>query len=351
MKPKVLYAVLNWGLGHASRSIPIIKALQINGIEPLIVSDGQAFSLLSQSFPELQCIKLPSLNINYKSNNNQRLAILEQAPHLLSWFNADRTALKKLIKEHKPIGIISDNRPAIYSKEIPSVYITHQVNIKAGIASPIATLLHKKVMGRFHEIWIPDTSESPGLAGDLSHGHELINFKYLGPLSDLSTNTETEKQFDIGLLLSGPEPQRSLFEQQLIDQLAESDQSIWLIRGTESERPMNMPTNWRVDDLADRNTIKKAFGSCDVIVARNGYSTLMDLYHYPKPALLVPTPGQPEQEYLSTLQTHLQKFAIQHQNKLDIISGIAEARKRFKGTKPEETKVNWPELFSLFQGE
>jgi UDP:flavonoid glycosyltransferase YjiC (YdhE family) len=64
----ILIAPLNWGLGHATRCIPIIKALQENNYIPIIASDGIALELLQKEFPYVQTLKLPSYKIEYAKN-------------------------------------------------------------------------------------------------------------------------------------------------------------------------------------------------------------------------------------------------------------------------------------------
>jgi UDP:flavonoid glycosyltransferase YjiC (YdhE family) len=312
-QPAVFYAVLNWGLGHASRSIPLITALLKKGFHVHIASDGYALDLLSKTFPELPAHSLPSLEISYQKSGKQQLAILQQSADLMKWYKADGRVLENLLKTHNFSGIISDNRPGICSKQIPSVYLTHQVSIKAGLASPMASLIHRQLYKNFDQVWIPDNPDYPGLAGDLSHNHTHVQARYIGPLSDLNTGATQTQKYDLAVILSGPEPQRSLFEEKVFDHLAGTDKQVLLVRGTKKERLHTFPSNWDVIDFAGRDKIKEAFIGSKMIIARCGYSTLMDLYHYPKPALLVPTPGQPEQEYLATLAPHKENFAIQSQ--------------------------------------
>ncbi len=351
-KPAIFYAVLNWGLGHASRSIPVITALLKKGLQVHLASDGYALDLLTKTFPELPVHKLPSLEISYQTTGKQQLAILQQSVDLMNWYKADKAAMDRILKTNRFSGIITDNRPGVYQKGIPSVYLTHQISMQTGITSPLATLIHKQLYKNFNQIWIPDYPELPGLAGELSHKHNSKKVRYVGALSDLKAEDTKAHEHDIGVILSGPEPQRSLFEEMVINQLMDSDQRILLIRGTKKERPTAIPTNWLVIDFAGRDDIKNAFETCKIIIARSGYSTLMDLYHYPKPALLVPTPGQPEQEFLATMKTHKDNFAIQKQDSFSAEIGIQEALQKFRPNQqnPKLTETDWEDLFLLFQG-
>jgi uncharacterized protein (TIGR00661 family) len=351
-KPSVLFAVLNWGLGHASRSIALISALQSHGYEVHLASDGPALELLATAFPELQKHQLPELRVVYGKAGNQAFNMGKKSAQLIKWYQQDKKALAKLLVQHHYVGVISDNRPGFYTRAIPCAYMTHQLRVKAGLATPIARFLHKKLFRHFDQIWVPDKLEEPRMAGDLSRAEHLSNVRYIGPLSDLEMNQSGSVEFDLGIILSGPEPQRTILESKLIQQLAASDKAIALVRGTHTGGHLRLGNNWRVFNLASRSLIQVIFQQSEVIVARCGYSTLMDLYNFPKPAILIPTPGQPEQEYLATLALHNEAFDIQLQQRVDLAGGVAKAKEKFSQrmfdlrAKPP----NWKELFRLFEG-
>ena len=347
----VLYAVLNWGLGHATRSIPVIKALQKNGFEPVIASDGLALDYLHTTFPQLEKLDLPALNLSYAKDGSQVWAMLGQTGKLLKWNKLESEFVGTHLATNKYVGIISDNRPAFHCSLIPSVYLTHQLHVKAGLATAMATRAHRTLYQKFTELWIPDVEGEHSLAGALSHKKGVNKTHYIGALSDL-TLVDMQSEFDCAVILSGPEPQRSMLENEVIAQLsAQTEQRVMLIRGTRAERPEGLPNYWHVLDIANRQEIQNAFARSRMIIARNGYSTLMDLEVFPKPALLIPTPGQPEQEYLATLSVHQKRYAIQPQSELNIAIGMAEAIQKFQQSGKEiKPEPNWERLFGLFKG-
>jgi hypothetical protein len=346
----VLYAVLNWGLGHATRSIPVIKALQKNGFEPVIASDGMALDFLHTTFPHLKKLDLPALDLDYAKSGSQVWAMLGQTGKLLKWNKLESEFVAAHLATNKYAGIISDNRPAFHCSLVPSVYLTHQLYVKAGLATAMATRAHRTLYQKFAELWIPDVEGEHSLAGSLSHKKGVNKTHYLGPLSDL-TPLNMQAEFDCAVILSGPEPQRSMLEGEVIAQLsARPDKKVMLIRGTQVERPEGLPNHWYVLDIANRQEIQNAFERSHIIVARNGFSTLMDLEVFPKPALLIPTPGQPEQEYLASLPIHQSRYAIQPQGQLKIEVGMAEAIQKFPQSREGiKSEPDWPKLFSLFK--
>lgn len=348
-KPRILYAVLHWGLGHATRSIPIINQLLAHGFEVVIASDGLALEALTTQFPELETIKLPPLNITYSGKKYQSWAMMKQFGSIMRWHFKERKYINRILAEHRFDGIVSDNRPAIHGKGIPSAYITHQINVYAGIFTPLATALHAFLYKAFTSIWVPDYSTSPGLSGALGHPKRIDpRMVFIGPQSDL-TISGSPKQEGIGVILSGPEPQRTQLENAIIKHLS-TTKNVTLIRGTKSGIAGNLPSTWKVINLASRADINHVYNTCEVLISRTGYSTLMDLEQHPKPAVLIPTPGQPEQEYLAQMVNHKLKYAIQTQDRLEIIQGIALAKTKFNtaSTTPKEP-TDWSALFSLFK--
>jgi UDP:flavonoid glycosyltransferase YjiC (YdhE family) len=327
----ILFGVLNWGLGHATRSIPLIKSLEKKGFAVTIASDGLALKVLKNTFPELNFLVLADLKISYGKTRNQSISIVMQLLDLQRWYKAERKIVRDFLKKNIVDEIISDNRPTVKSNNIPSYYITHQLEVKSGILTAFSTLGHKFLFKGYTEIWVPDVASTPNLSGDLSHKSTHKNIKFIGPQSDLIQRASTAKaEFDAALILSGPEPQRTLLESAAINQLAKSDLKILILRGTTNPLETKLPKSWQCINLGSRAHVQQAFEISRVIIARCGYSTLMDLYSFNKAAILIPTPGQPEQEYLASMPLHQHNFSIHRQNSLNLISGLKQAEKKFE---------------------
>lgn len=311
---KILIAPLNWGLGHASRCLPLITRYLTQDHEVVIASDGDALKLLRRHFPKLRYINLPSLNLNYSKGNSQVWAMIKALPKIVRWSIADHITLRQILElEHFDL-VISDNRFGFYSKDIRCAYITHQLMIKMPKLlkwlEPLAHRLHLGVISHYNECWVPDLDGEHNLSGDLSHKYPLPkNGKFIGPLSrfeniNLTINKETEK-FDLAVL-SGIEPQRTIFEKQLIQQYENSKRILYLVQGKIGspwcERKHKNITI--VPYLSDEKLAEKMF-QAERIIARSGYTTIMDMHalNVLDKAQFYPTPGQTEQEYLSRLFT------------------------------------------------
>jgi len=306
LNKKVLVAPLNWGLGHATRCIPLINALINEGIEPVIASDGAALALLKKEFPELKTKVLPSYDIEYsKKASNFKLKMLLNSPKIARAISAEKKAVKKLVEEEKFSGIISDNRMGVRHKNIPSVFITHQLTVLSGKTTSFSTRIHNKYIKKFDLCWVPDMADDPNLSGELGHPKKsTIPVTYLGPLSRFEYQV-VPKKYDIMVLLSGPEPQRTLLEQKLFQEFEQSDKKIVFVRGViDPNHQTYVKNNITVHNFLTGKELQNAINSSNLIISRSGYTTVMDLAKLKKKAFFIPTPGQFEQEYLAERLTN-----------------------------------------------
>ncbi len=305
----ILVAVLNWGIGHATRCIPLIKQLQNKDYQIIIASDGDALLLLKQVFPKQQFVSLPSYRVSYaRQEKFFSLKMLWQMPKFIQTYWKERKTTKRLIKNHDISGIISDNRFGIFFTGITSIYITHQLKVKSGILTRLTSAIHQYIIGKYDVCWVPDVSQSPNLTGELSHDISLQKpVHYIGILSQFSKQI-LPKQFDILVLLSGPEPQRSLLEKKLITQFRSTNKSICFVQGKMGKSVVKTQMGAIICyNYLLHEDLEILINQSELIIARSGYSTIMDLAVLQKKAFFIPTPGQSEQMYLAE---HLEKQGI-----------------------------------------
>lgn len=350
-KKRILVAPLNWGLGHATRCIPIIEALENKDFEPVIASDGVALALLEKEFPHLQTLELPSYKIEYAQNGeNFKWKLFQQIPNMFSAVRNEKKVVEQWLDQHKIDGIISDNRLGVHSKKVPSVFITHQLNVLTGNTSWLTTKIHHFFIKKFNQCWVPDTAEKPNLSGKLGHlENNSLNVKYIGPLSRIRKKN-LDKIYDLMVILSGPEPQRTLLENKLNDELRNYDGNIIFIRGVvEEAQKTSKRFNITYYNFMNTNELELAFNQSKMVLCRSGYTTIMDLAKLGKKAFFIPTPGQYEQEYLAK---KLKKkglaptckqddFKVDHLLQVDLYKGLKNIG---------NTEITWKELFGLFEG-
>ena len=348
----ILVAPLNWGLGHATRCIPIIKELEKNGFNPIIASDGVALMLLKKEFPHLIALELPSYNIEYaKKGENFKWKLFKNSPITIGAILTEKKLVKKWVKEYNLVGIISDNRLGVHSKKVPSVFITHQLTVLSGKTTWISSKLHQFFINKFNECWVPDTNKIPNLTGKLGHLKETnLAIKHIGFLSRF-TKIDLPKVYDLMIVLSGPEPQRAYLEKILIEELKNNKRKVVFIKGkVEENQQVTNENTITFYNFMQSEQLEKTFNESNMILCRSGYTTVMDLAKLEKKAFFIPTPGQFEQEYLAKKYSRegfapfakQDKFQLSDLNAIELYSGFSKIK---------NVEVNWNELFTLFQSE
>ena len=309
---KILIAPLNWGLGHAARCIPLIHSYLSKGDEVVLGGDGDSLLLLRRTFPDLRVVDLPSLELRYDDDPQQRSFYWRAIPLLIRFTLADRYYLRQVLAREEFEMVISDNRFGLFSRDIHSVYITHQLYPilpkRLRVFQPFARALHAYIYRRYDEVWVPDYEEVNGcLSGDLSHGGRFDKkAKYIGPLSRFQGEAGIEKNntYRVVAIISGLEPQRTIFEREIIQRFKNQEDQILLVRGKMGTPQTVIQKNAMtiVPSITDKDMVAVVRGA-EKIIARSGYSTIMDLHALGalEKAELYPTPGQSEQEYLSSL--------------------------------------------------
>ncbi|MCK5824797.1 MAG: glycosyltransferase [Ichthyobacteriaceae bacterium] len=332
----ILVAPLNWGLGHATRCIPVIKKLVNENNNVIIASDGDAFELLKKEFPYLPFLKLPSYNISYIENKSLVWHLLKMSPKIHNAIKKENDVIKTFVKDNHVDLIISDNRMGVYHNDIFSVYITHQTNIKLTKFSVIANKVHHHFMKKFNEIWIPDYDQDQSLAGVLSNFKSGQARKYIGPLSRFNFNRNITERNNILVILSGPEPQRSYLEEIIKTQLIKTNIKATIVLGkVQTEQTKVVKNNVTIYNYMTSKILEREIQEAKIIIARSGYSTIMDLFALRKKAILIPTPGQPEQLYLAHYLKQRGIFNYEFQQKFNLLKALEESV-NYSGFKEKE---------------
>ncbi|RYY83522.1 MAG: glycosyl transferase family 28, partial [Chitinophagaceae bacterium] len=331
--PVVLVAPLDWGLGHATRCIPIIQKLRARGFEVLLGGSGASGQLLRDAFPELPYHELPGHIVRYaKTGRGLLWKVGKQLPQLRNIVEAERQWLTTFLNNNRLDAVISDNRYGLHHSSLPSIFITHQLEIRTpfgALGRQLFRRFHYRLIQAFSACWVPD-SPHPSLAGSLSHPSVLPHLptRYIGPLSRFSAASAAGNKWMLAVLLSGPEPQRSIWEAQLLPQLALLNGPVLLLRGLPgSNERLPAPPNVTVLPHLPTAQLQEALSDASVLLARCGYSTVMDAAALRKRSVLVPTPGQPEQEYLARHLTETGIALCYQQHELDLQRALAAAEK------------------------
>lgn len=301
---KVLIAPLNWGVGHSTRCIPVIRQLIREGREVHIASDGPALDLLKAYFPKCTFHELKELNITYTKSLPLYFKFPLIAFRLFMGYLADKRSIKELQKKEKFDIIISDSRFGIFSNTARSYIIIHQFRLIGAGGKLMEWLSYKSIkhfLKPFRSCLIPDYEGPENLSGSIAKPVDGIPALYLKPISRFPIDgiEFPLPKYNLLVILSGPEPQRTKMEEIIVKLAAQSSKSIMLLRGTKNAAEITVSSNLKVFDYAGDSMMQSLVHNSDLIICRAGYSSIMDLHALGKGAILVPTPNQPEQEYLA----------------------------------------------------
>jgi len=335
LKPRILVAPLDWGLGHATRCIPVIRELITKNCEVLLACSGQHEALLKQEFPDLVYIPLPGYNIHYGKTKWEFYGkLLLQIPKILDAIHKENEWIETAIDQYQLDAVIADNRYGLYSDRIPSVFITHQLRIQTSLGEKADSFLQKfnyHFVDEFSACWVPDT-EDPfwNLSGSLSHPERkpAIPVHYIGPLTRFDPQPAIDANKHLLVMLSGPEPQRTVLEETLLSQLRSYNGPVLIVRGLpgETDPPPAAPAHFTIVNHLPARALEAAIREASLVISRCGYSTVMDLVALQKKSILIPTPGQTEQEYLAQHLTEKALAFCVAQDGLDIVMAMALAQ-------------------------
>lgn len=301
----ILIAILDWGLGHASRCVPLIRAWRAAGKRVTVASAGSALAFLRASIAADQFLELPAYKVRYPTRS-MVWNLAWQSPRLWRVMSAEHKQLKKHLSTVKVDRIVSDCRFGCWHPQVESVWLAHQLQIQHSqpwLAVAANRAYHTFLTSRFDQVWVPDMEGENSLGGQLSQPIRGLPHRYLGPLSRFAETPVQKKlpsTYQWLALLSGPEPQRTYLEKELMVQLQALGVPALLVRGVEgSSTPRCVACGLDVVDWLLGDDLQTAIARSANLVCRSGYSTLMDAWYWQKPLLLIPTPGQTEQEYLA----------------------------------------------------
>ena len=319
---KILVAPLNWGLGHATRCVPIIRELQKQKATVILGGDGMALAYLMAEFPELESISIPDLKVRYPKSGGFLLYFAMRIPRLYTHVKKEHRLLKKLVRQYEIDGIISDNRYGLYHTQKPSALITHQLFIETPTFKKTVHSIVKKLIAKFNVCWVPDTADSWNLSGRLSHSESLIpKVEFIGFFSRFSgQKKKKDVQRRALAVLSGPEPYRTHLEDILIEKLTTIQCNALIVRGVISEKNNRVKINDRLEiiDYLSADELMMEIEKSEFVIARSGYSSIMDLVAMHQKAILIPTPGQTEQEYLAQHLKDHPLFVFSNQEQLSL---------------------------------
>jgi hypothetical protein len=332
---RVLFGVFDWGLGHATRDVPLItELLRENDVH--VLSTGPALELLQGHFGD-KCTyyDVPSIYPPYTRTRLFKVKFSVSMPRMMRTLRRARRRSKRIIRTGFDL-VISDCRYDVYDRPDNSFLINHQLRFKTPVgAERVFEKWLATRMRRYRFVFVPDY-EDKGLSGVLSHDLRYIpkeKVKYIGILSRLRRRRMPEN-IDYFISLSGPEPQRTVLERRILGQAPKLTGKVVIAGGRPNGEPKIPGANVEYHSFLDAGRQEEVMNRAKFIITRSGYTTIMELAELGKKnVLLLPTPGQTEQEYLADYYEEQKYFHHVSQYRLRLAEDIKAAR-RFRGFDP-----------------
>lgn len=291
-KHKILISCLNWGKGHVARCIGLIEELINHENEVIVAGDSDQIQIFKTYFPAIECIEIPGYPFRFSGKGNFSLDLWKNRKSLYQAMKVESTLVEDLVKKHAVSLVLSDHRYGFYAQSVPSIFITHQLNIPLKWWQFSAQLVHEKLMSKFQSIWVMDTNDN-SLAGKLSRRKNRQNICYIGHYSRFMHCTKSKDDTLKLVVCNGPTPYD---EQLLLKYIDKRDFQLIAPNYLKVKYPnaaIIASSDWKkCDELILKATEIRAY--C-------GYSTLMDAQFLKARFNLIPTKGQLEQEYLHSL--------------------------------------------------
>jgi uncharacterized protein (TIGR00661 family) len=334
----ILICPLDWGIGHATRCVPIIRKLLAENSNIIIAASNRPLSFLKREFPNLEFIDFPGYNIRYPDTGRMTTKMIWSAPMILRGIQREHRILKKIVQKKKIDIVISDHRYGLWNKKIKSIFITHQLMIKCPTGfkflEPFLHRINRHFICKYDECWVPDYDCNKNFSGDLSHLRKTPSHVFfIGPLSRFDTKSPDEilytpsmKKYDLMFVLSGPEPQRTILEKKIFHQLQGTDfTAVVLLGKTEENVHYSFSENIEVFSHLTIKEFRNYILQSSLIICRSGYSSIMDLATLNKKVVFIPTPGQTEQEYLADYFFENNIAFCMKQDQFDLKTAIEKA--------------------------
>ena len=295
----VITGALDWGLGHLTRLITLMKKSEVS--QWLILATADQKKIYQKDFPKAIFYETESLNWQWSGTQSAVKEMFRQRKKWNRQLRSDQKLVEEIVIKHKVDSILSDNRYGLYHENIPSIILTHQLNLPTSlIMKSFAQKKLSRYLSPFHEIWVPDyIDHKKRLSGKLSEPPEKLQPKvhFIGPLCRFSWDEKHQEKTGTTILLSGPEPQRKKFLLDLLTSFS-SDENLTIIAPQiYSDISLSEKQSWL--ENPDEVTLQKVLKNSKTIISRAGYSTIMEIHKLQNTKkIIVPTPYQNEQNYL-----------------------------------------------------
>lgn len=333
----VFVAPLSWGLGHATRDMPLIETFLRHGHRVTIGTSGPALHLLRREFPACDFVDFPDYPAPYTRSRFFVARFAAFVPAMLAAIRREHLFFTRWLAGHPCDLVVSDNRFGVYAPGRPSFFISHQLRFHvpaplwpAGGLSEFFNGAHHR---HFTRVIVPDNADpARRLSGRLSINRRSeragrVFFAGILCAADAGRVPAGAADIDYLALVSGPEPQRRELERIVLAQVPRLPGRKVIVLGRPAEEFARRPgRRTLVLAHASRPRLNRLMRRARFVIARPGYTTMMELAELGlRHALFIPTPGQTEQEYLARYYRRRGWFLSRSQYRVDLARDVPAA--------------------------
>lgn len=291
---KILFATLDWGMGHLTRSTVLMKQFLANGNLVLFAGTRAQCAFIATEFGEIECHELIGYEIKLDSSKNTFFQIVSQFLSIKRAIRTENDWLKTFVNENEIDLIISDNRYGFYHESVESILLTHQLNLQLPQFRAFVNKKLRRWISRFDSVWVPDNKDR-SLTGELSNPHGFQYVEFIGPLNRFE-KLDFPNKYDVLIILSGPEPERTNFLNKALSYIKSKRVKACII-GAEVDSCDSIPN-------PTTKVLNELIAKSSTVISRAGYTTIMEMAALDQHSILIPTKGQYEQEYLANVVKH-----------------------------------------------
>ncbi|MBN2223360.1 MAG: hypothetical protein JW765_01655 [Deltaproteobacteria bacterium] len=344
----MLFSPLSWGLGHATRDIPIINDLIARGHTVGVAATGIALELLSLEFPDLEFYNVPDYPSPYTSDGFSITRVVALFPLMVNNIAREHRIISRIVRSERYDLVISDNRFGAYTKDVPCLFISHQIRFATPGGIESVERMMEVFNGRYHRhferVIVPDNPPGPrSLSGKLGYARRPFTKRRAysaGILTDIRKQ-DVPQDIDYLVSISGPKVTKDALKKIIVEQIGGiSGKKVILLGDPASAFEERLDDDTLMKSHADRHEMADLMNRAEFVITRSGYTTVMELAELEKKDLLfIPTPGQTEQEYLSAYYEDMGWVHSVRQHDLDLVRDVARAR-TMKGFPPMSGSYN-----------
>ena len=328
----VLVSPLSWGLGHATRDLPIIRHFLARSHHVTVAATGRALALLQHEVPQCDFVEIKDYPTPYSASRFFVPKFLAMAPVMLAAIERETVLFRRLLAKQKFDLILSDNRFRIRSDDTPSFCIAHQLRFmtppKLRFFEFLTEFFNWLYLRPFDRIIVPDAADdTQNLSGRMSHQMRWLKGDKVY-YSGVVARMDVPEDVDLFISISGPEPQRTELERIVLEHVGQVklDRIVITLGKPEVKEVRKINDHITVYGYLDRAGQQEMMNRARLVVCRSGYTTVMELAELGKKALMIPTPGQTEQEYLGRYYAERGFYHSVSQYALDLPRDIEQAR-------------------------